>query len=191
MSNPKFSICIPTYQNHTRLHNLLKSIDENTVMEYEIVLNDNSFDPIGYPKATNDCMKRARGEYIVLLNDDVIVESLWLEKMYSKLIEDPKYGLVGPDSVRNDNWGNPHTSFYCVMFHRKMLEEIGYLDERFGIGCVEDVDYCKRICDKGYKIVAISIPVIHEGSKTFPKIKPVQDLINEGTKLYKEKWGYK
>ena len=191
MTNPKFSICIPTYQNHTQLHQLLKSIDENTLMDYEIVLNDNSFEPIGYPKATNDCMKRAKGDYIVLLNDDVIVHSLWLEKMYSKLIEDEKYGLVGPDSVRNDNWGNPHTSFYCVIFHRKMLEEIGYLDERFGMGNYEDVDFCKRLGDKGYKIVAIDSPVKHEGSKTFNRLGGTQKFISENKIIYMKKWGYK
>jgi len=124
--NPKFSICIPTYQNHTMLCQLLKSIDENTVMEYEIVLNDNSFEPLGYPKAINDCIKRARGEYIVLLNDDTIVESLWLEQMYSKLISDEKIGVVGADQVRNDNWGERMVAFWCVLIPKKLLMKLDY-----------------------------------------------------------------
>lgn len=190
MANPKFSICIPTCQNHTLLHRLLKSIDENTVMEYEIVINDNSLEPLGYAKAINDCIKRATGDFIVLLNDDVMVESLWLEKMYSKLISDEKFGLIGPDSVRNDNWGNPHTSCYCVLISKKIIEEVGLFDERFGIGTYEDVDICKRIHDAGYKIVAIEIPIRHEGSKTLIKFKPVQQLIDENIVKYKEKWGY-
>ena len=39
-----------------------------------------------------------------------------------------------------------------MMIPRKVLNEVGFLDERFTL-YFEDVDYCRRIWQKGYKVV--------------------------------------
>ena len=44
------------------------------------------------------------------------------------------------------------TSFACVLIRRKVLEDIGLLDEEFFM-YFEDVDFCKRACEAGWTII--------------------------------------
>ena len=49
----------------------------------------------------------------------------------------------------------------CQLFQKKILEEVGFLDETIFYG-PEDADFCLRISQKGYKIVCLpAIYIIH------------------------------
>lgn len=50
--------------------------------------------------------------------------------------------------IKEQEW----VAFYATLIPRKVVEEVGYLDEEF-TNSGEDVDYCKRIRKEGYKIV--------------------------------------
>ena len=52
----------------------------------------------------------------------------------------------------------------CLMITRKIVEEVGVLDERFFL-FFNDVDFCRRIIDKGYRIryLAEAEAIHHEG----------------------------
>ena len=39
---------------------------------------------------------------------------------------------------------------FCLLIRRTVIDRIGVLDERFGIGCFEDDDYCLRAIQAGY-----------------------------------------
>lgn len=188
---PTFSICIPTYRNHVYLRNLINSIALHTHHLYELVIADNSFEAMGFAKAVNDCLKRARGDYVVIMNDDVEVKEFWLDCMFDILMVDLKNGLVGHGAIRDDGFGTKHVAFYCVLLPKKVIEKVGLLDEVYGIGCWEDVDYCKRIWDAGYKVIGDpNVPIVHYGSHTFNKIKPMEELVAEGKEKFKKKWGF-
>ncbi len=42
--------------------------------------------------------------------------------------------------------------FFCVAFKIAMLEDVGFLDEDYGLGLFDDDDYCYRAQQKGWKI---------------------------------------
>jgi hypothetical protein len=59
------------------------------------------------------------------------------------------------DEVREVDW----VSGAAVLLRRKAVEDVGVLDEQFFWGS-EDVDYCKRLWDAGWKILYTPQPVI-------------------------------
>ena len=73
----------------------------------------------------------------------------------------------------------------AMMFRRKVYEEIGGFDEMFFM-YGEDLDFCKRVLDKGWKIVYVSeAKIIHFGGQSSGK-RRVKSLVN----FYEAMWLY-
>jgi GT2 family glycosyltransferase len=94
--------------------------------------------PIGFAKAINAGIKATSSEFILLLNNDTTFtqqeQNMWLDSML-EAFKEPDVGIVGS----HFNWidGFSFLVFYCVMIRRSMINQIGYLDERFGVGGAE------------------------------------------------------
>lgn len=137
---------------------------------------------LGYARANNEGMAVAQGEHFILLNNDCQImpspKNAWVELLRAPYAQDPKIGMTG---VRRQ-WesGLDFLIFFCVMFPKKIYDEIGPLDERFLIGAMEDVDYCVRVKEAGYKLrvvpddpprfengrQVVNFPIYHAGEKT-------------------------
>lgn len=79
----------------------------------------------------------------------------------------------------------------CQMFRKKILEQVGFLDEKIFYG-PEDADFCHRIHDKGYEVVYIpGTSIIHHYErKTIRKPFSVLTLKHiKGLLHYWIKWG--
>lgn len=151
----------------------------------------------GFPAGANQGMHAASGQQILLLNNDCVVTTGWLRRLLESLARDPRIALVGPCSnhvsgaqqipVNYDtlagledfawDWAQAHDGQleetcrlvgFCFLLRRELLDQIGFLDERFGIGCFEDDDYCLRAIQKGRRaVIARAAFVHHYGSRTF------------------------
>jgi glycosyltransferase involved in cell wall biosynthesis/Flp pilus assembly protein TadD/2-polyprenyl-3-methyl-5-hydroxy-6-metoxy-1,4-benzoquinol methylase len=150
----------------------------------------------GFPAAANQGIALAHGEFALLLNNDTVVTTGWLRWMLDVFKKDCRIGLVGPCSnnvsgeqmipVHEDlssldgfawEWGKKHRGVvvetdrligFCLMLRRAVLDQVGALDERFGIGCFEDDDLCRRALDAGWKaVIARAAFVHHYGNRTF------------------------
>ncbi|MDN5346503.1 MAG: hypothetical protein PWP65_67 [Clostridia bacterium] len=211
------SIIIPVLNQwpYTRL--CLESIERFTPEAHEIIIVDNgSTDATpeklkrrqgvrliclgknhGFAAAVNRGLAVARGNYLLLLNNDVVVTPRWLSNMLAGLEVKPRAGLVGPRSnyvggrqllpVRYQNleemiafardFNSPDLNRwfqvemlvgFCLLFKREVLERVGYLDERFWPGNFEDNDYSLRARLAGYELwCAGDVFVHHFGSVTF------------------------
>ncbi|MEG2042783.1 MAG: glycosyl transferase family 2, partial [Hafnia sp.] len=83
-------------------------------------------------------------------------------------------------------------AFFCVMFPRKVYEDVGPLDEAFGRGFFEDDDYCRRIEQLGLTIAcAEDVFIHHHLSASFNKLKSAdrQALFDQNKATYEAKWG--
>jgi hypothetical protein len=57
---------------------------------------------------------------------------------------------------------------FCLLIRRGLIDKVGLLDERFGIGCFEDDDYCLRARQAGYRaVMARDAFIHHHGGATF------------------------
>lgn len=173
----------------------------------------------GFPAAANQGLRAARGTQLLLLNNDTIVTTGWLRRMLDAMFSDSRIGLVGPvsnsvsglqqisvnysdlSSLDGFAWergklqGSQRQDLdrlvgFCLLIRRELCERIGLLDERFGIGCFEDDDYCRRARNAGFRtIVALDSFVHHFGGRTF-RASGIHfaELMQENQKKFDDKW---
>ncbi len=151
----------------------------------------------GFAAGNNQGLAVAKGEILVLLNNDTLVTPGWIEGMTAVLDADARVGVVGPvsnnvsgpqqipanytsdaamfdfaKSWRDQNQGQsqPVTRLvgFCLLFKRAVLDAIGGLDESFGSGNFEDDDFCLRAKFAGFgSRIARGVFIHHAGSQTF------------------------
>jgi len=80
---------------------------------------------------------------------------------------------------------------YCLLIKRKILNQIGLLDERFSPGNFEDDDLSFRILGAGYYLLQCHDCFIHHfGSQSFRKDEETYwSLIGLNEEKFKKKWG--
>ena len=190
-----FSVVIPTYERPDDLRVCLLSLSyelQQGTPPYEIIVTDDSkshnskklvekeFPNVYWGKGKqngpagnrNAGVARAKGEWIVFLDDDCIAQEGYLNA-YAKAIRAKQgtqvfEGRIFADRPRrtwaegcpeNECGGMLWTSNLCVS--RKLFLEMGGLDEKFQVA-YEDVDFAHRLKQKkNYSIFVIDAAVCH------------------------------
>jgi len=223
---PQISIIIPTAFDglESRLKPCLESIRKFTdLSETEIIVVKNgctwvedlmvdqvlSFnEAIGYPAAINAGINVAKGDYVVLLNDDTILleqsRHTWIDLLL-RAFWDERMAVAGPWM----NWcpwaEHNFLIFFCVMIRKSVFERIGVLDEEaFGVGYGEDCDFCCKAKAVGYKICQVPIadkldydgrmalgqfPIYHAGNETFRNWPGGEELLRKNRAILRERYG--
>ncbi len=194
---------------------LQKFVEEHS--DIRLILNSTNE---GFARGNNRGAAAATGDYLVFLNNDTVVTSGWLPGLVRRL-EDESVGMVGPATNASGNetcvqadyqelkdleafaqrYSQAHAGqafeigmlpFLCVALRRKVFEEIGPLDERFGVGMFEDDDYALRLKQRGYKLLCVEDTFIHHwGSAAFGRLPQAtyRHLFVENLRKFEEKWG--
>jgi GT2 family glycosyltransferase len=208
------SIIVPVFNQRDFTDECLLSVLENT-RDLEIIVIDNASNPayqppfsgfietrvirnemnLGFPKAVNQGIAAAKGEVIILLNNDVIVTPEWAERLESALDE---FDIVSPvtnfaagiQRVAIDPYDTKQTLYqqagawaedydgivepvnfvigFCMAFKKSLFDEIGPFDESLWPCSGEEIDFCFRAREAGKTVgIVHDVYVHHEGNLTF------------------------
>ncbi len=239
--SPLVSIIILTYNQRRYTEECLLALERHTAESHEVILVDNGSsdgtvawleslaadnpryrlicngENRGFAAGCNQGLALARGDYLVLLNNDVVVTPEWLTGLIECQRAEPLTGIVGPltnnasgiQGLGNDAYGELDSfarSFrtrrryqrvpsrrlvgFCMLFNRQLYQEIGGLDERFGTGNFEDDDFCLRSAIAGYRnLIAGDVYVHHHGSVSFKGAGiDYRDSLAGNWSRFREKW---
>jgi len=216
----ELSIIVTSYKNPPVLRLCLESLRKNVLCKnYEILVLDSSteedtemmmredfpdvkFFPfknnLGFSKLVNNGLKKTKGDYILILNADIIIEKKSADILLQQLKNNPSIGIIGPKLLNFDGKVQPSCfKFYtpsiiiyrrtflgrfqfakrkinkflykdkdlekpqeidwimgsAIMTIRRAFEKVGLMEENFGFMYFEDVDWCRRFWEKGFKVV--------------------------------------
>lgn len=209
------SIIMLTFNALDYTKKCIKSIYEHTSVPFELVLVDNNSKDgtrkylqslkkkhknvqvilnrsnKGFAAGNNQGVAKARGNFVLLLNNDVLVADGWLESMLEGLKKHSSIGAVGPitnhisglQRVENvpykDVSGFPEFAAhvrranrnkltprrrlagFAVLMARSVYQGINGFDESFGNGNFEDDDLCLRLRQAGYALFVDESTYIH------------------------------
>ena len=137
---PLISIIILNYNGGKFIEECIKSIMDSNYSSYEIILVDNNSDDkshkickekfpqitlienksnLGYCEGNNIGIRKAKGEYLVILNPDTLVEKEWLGHLLNAYKKNGR-GLYQPKLLAIDN--------------RKRINTMGNMINLFGFG---------------------------------------------------------
>jgi len=190
-----FSVVIPTYERPGDLRICLNSLSEEIQQgapTYEIIVSDDSkseeskkmveseFHCVSWGKGKqngpagnrNAGVERAKGEWIVFLDDDCIAQEGYLNAYVKAIKANPDVlvfeGRIFADRPRrtwaegcpeNSSGGMLWTSNLCIK--KSLFYEIGKFDERFKVA-YEDVEFAYRLKQRKIKtIFVINAAVCH------------------------------
>ena len=166
-------------------------------------------EPLGFPKANNEGIIRAKGDYIVLLNNDtILLNNQWINILLAPFV-DPEVGIAGAVKFTFDCRGIEREviAFWCAMIKKTVFDKIGYLDEAFNpFGC-EDFDFSIRASLAGFQLVQVPnndrseffvykspelFPIYHKGSATVDEISiDKKTLENRNMSIIYDRYGNK
>lgn len=149
-------------------------------------------------------------EHVLLLNDDTrITDPDWLDVMV-EMVERPEVGAVGPVSnyvmgvqdFRLDNLPDEHEApfliGFCMLIKNEAFKKVGKLDEAFGMGTNDDLDYSMSLKEAGYKLlISRKVFVWHYGARSIYRLgkkgQDTQEIYDElqvpTRETLKKKWG--
>ena len=190
-------------------------------LDVRYLRNETNLGPI---IAINQGIKASKREYICQMHNDVVIfEKGWLKKITSIMDRDPKIGiacLAGRQYIRKNCSCDEETLKHnllsiglnppmkeevediavidgmCFVFTKKLVAEIGPLDEIYGMMHFYDMDFSLASLKAGYRNVAVNVLGFHVGnggttrrSDYYKTLVPNDlKLYNQNSKIFKRKW---
>ncbi len=215
----ELSIVITSYKNPELLRLCIGSIRKNiAISDYEIIVVDSATEEVtevlmreefpeikffsfkknvGFQALIRKGLENCGGNYILMLNGDIIVTDGSIEKMLNFIKTDSTIGLTGPQLLnfngsmqescfrfykpltiiyrrtflKNFGFAKKHLGWFlmkdydhknpkevdwlmgsALLVSREAIKKVGLMDPRFFM-YMEDVDWCRRFWENGYKVV--------------------------------------
>lgn len=189
----------------------VESLREHTKRDFELILIDNG-SPVGqdcltdwadvyirnktnlgYGPAVNQGLKVARGEWLIVSNNDITFIHDWISNAID--VWTPDTGVISSHHHNHDKehkrnrmevpWGHMFGALW--MTRRSVIEKVGLLDEGFERGMFEDKDYWLRVQHAGYKLVKAGW-CLHVGNATYGKLPDQRAIYLKNRDYFDSKW---
>ena len=191
-SEPRVSVVILNYNRPQYTLECIRSVLKSNYSNFEVIVVDNCSDfslftflkekidvlPVklirvanntGYAGGNNVGILHSTGKYILILNDDVTVDTDMMSGLVTLAEKHEAIGIIGPATycynsselytyspeilkVNNELVDVSVVVGAALMIRREVIEKIGLLDEDYFM-YHEDADWCVRARNAGYRIV--------------------------------------
>lgn len=164
---------------------------------------------LGCAGAWNQGVRGTDSEWVVILNNDVILSPGWLEGLVG-FAEEEGFDVVSP-AIREGEYNYDIADYaggfvqrmggavrrgvadgICFMVRRRVFETIGLFDENFRIGQFEDADFFRRVAAAGFRLGTTGRSFIHHfGSitqKALGQGRVEKPYVAENRAYYRQKW---
>jgi cysteinyl-tRNA synthetase len=118
---------------------------------------------MGFAAGRNATMRASRGHNIVLMDTSIEVKGdIW--EPLAGMLADSKIGVVGPYGLVTDDLREFHEAEgpdvdaiegYLMAFRRELLQEVGWIEEKFRFYRLMDIYYSFFFKTSGYRVVAV------------------------------------
>ena len=159
-------------------------------------------------------MKKASGDIVIMLNSDTILPNGFCEKIIQCFESDKEIGLASPIGSYTADFYIPMEKSYtleqmnellrekhqckypliyaaegfCFCIRREVINQQGYLDEIYGKGYDEEIDYAFRAITNGWKNVLIdNLYVYHKRQASFGADIRKQ-LLEQNYPIFNSRW---
>jgi hypothetical protein len=119
----------------------------------------------------------------------------WLEMLEAPFLQDERVGITGPIVQYSPDAKHDFCVFFCAMIDRKVFDKIGLLNEEYGVGTGEDVEFCIEATRAGFKVAQVAekrlqgtefyvggFPIYHVGEGTLHD----PTLVNDFNSIFRE-----
>lgn len=107
----------PIQLTHIMEDNLNKQVDNTSTIEKKKLLLIENYENYGFARGNNIAivytLKHDNPEYVLLLNNDTIVDANFLDNMVDVALNDDKIGIIGPKFYYYDYEG-VHDKIWCI-----------------------------------------------------------------------------
>jgi GT2 family glycosyltransferase len=176
----KVSVVIPFYEVNPQKREVLKECTNSLKGHDEIIIVWNQ--RMGYAPSINKGLENSRGDYIVVMNDDVV------------LMEGDLKQLCIPGTVTSPSFMGktyPHIWGSCFCIPRSVYERIGGMDERYTISYFDDDDLIFTLIQNAIPMKAVPEVVFdhkHPGL-TLDAMPDRNEFFEANKQKFVEKWG--
>lgn len=196
---------------HDLLDNLSIKYKDKKV---KVIHNDTN---LGFIKNVNKGFKLCESDYVMLLNTDCFVSKNTVGKLMNHMVNDEKIGLICPicsnaanltlpiyegfsyqmmdqlleNKFKGINYDACTVVGNCLMISKKCIDEVGYLDEIYGMGYGDETDYQFKAMEKGFSAkVALDVYVFHKAEVSFNTTdKKRSERLEQNRKIFFDRWG--
>lgn len=176
----KVSVIIPYMESDEGKPAVLKRLLDSLVGADEIIVMENWKE--GYAVPINCGLEFATGDYLVVMNDDLIQRSGDLHQLCDpNAVTSPIEG-----GLLQDMYGN------CFCIPRWVYEATGGLDERYRVSYFDDDDFINELRKRGIKmhgVPEVEFENVDGGGRTLHTFTDHNDFFEENKQRFIEKWG--
>lgn len=153
-----------------------------------------SNDNLGFAKANNILARNSMGDYLIFLNNDIRVDGDFISPLVDPLVKDPKQ-IAGATLYDFDTgwnrFGNtiiPYIGGWCFAMHHTEFDNLGGLDERYGICDYEDIDLSYTAVQNGHALTQVVTPLMHYHGMTGARLGNRQAITEANRIKFAQKW---